>query len=181
MRAARYVVRLATQNPAEPKELKKVISTPELRPQDASSELRELKEKYERLKEVAMKNHRANDDLNYAVTRVANERDTYYRRFYEESAQHQEAQSACHELKKMLQNEQAEKSKLQDQVAQFKKVISSSSNMENQMADDVIHAKSDQIFYSLQAFVVKNFRGVTFGKMFQNPVAAISQVKSTNC
>ena len=49
------------------------------------------------------------------------------------------------------------------------------------MADDVIHAKSDQIFYSIQAFVVKNFRGVTFGKMFQNPVAAISQVKSTNC
>lgn len=65
----------------------------------------------------------------------------------------------------MAQTEEAEKRNLQDQIGEFKKVISSSAQTENQVADDVIRARSDQLFYDIQAFVVKYFRGVQFGKM----------------
>ena len=91
------------------------------------------------------------------------------------TARYEEAQKFRHEAKKSLENEDPEKRKLQEQVAQFKKLISSSSHMENQVADDVIRARSDQIFYSIQDFVVRHFRGVQFGKVFENQDSAALQ------
>jgi hypothetical protein len=76
--------------------------------------------------------------------------------------EHQDAQNAFHEARKQQQGDEADKRKLQEQVAQFKKIISSSSQAENQVADDVIRTKSDQLFYNIQDFVVQTFRGVVW-------------------
>ncbi|KAK3721827.1 hypothetical protein LTR37_002993 [Vermiconidia calcicola] len=80
-------------------------------------------------------------------------------------------QQECHDTKKALQQEQAEKQKLRDQVNQFKSLISSSTQLENQVADDVIRAKCNQVFYSIQEFVVKTFRGAKLDITLLEPEA----------
>ena len=67
------------------------------------------------------------------------------------------------QMKTLLQNAEAENLKLQEQILQYKKTISSTSQLEGQVADDVIKGKSEDIFYSIQDFVVANFRGKPFG------------------
>lgn len=75
-------------------------------------------------------------------------------------------QTDFHEAKKSLQSEAADKLVLSNQIGQYKKIISASSQVVNQVSDDIIRAKSDQIFYMIQDFVVKNFKGVAFGTLF---------------
>lgn len=74
------------------------------------------------------------------------------------------AQAETHQLKKALQNERQENESLREQVASFKTQISATSHMDNQLSDDAIRTKFDQIFYGIQHFAVKTFKGIKFGQ-----------------
>lgn len=121
-----------------------------LQHEDKSTELRELRAKHAHLKKSELLAQQEVEALTDNIALVIDERD--------------DAQAETHKVKKLLQVAEANCQKLQEQVAQFKKVISSSSQTENQVADDVIRVKSEQLFYDIQEFVVKTFKGVKFGK-----------------
>jgi uncharacterized phage infection (PIP) family protein YhgE len=89
-------------------------------------------------------------------------------RYFSLIDQHQEVQMLSHEARKGAQNATEEWHRAQEQVARYKNMISASSQIGNQISDDDVSAKSDQIFYGVQDFVVKEFRGVPFGKIFHN-------------
>ena len=131
----------------------------------AVTEQSELKAKYDHLMAAASHELHAKEDAIKGYHHLAGEHEKLQHRYFELMEEHREAQNESHEVKKLQQSDEAAKRRLQEQVAQFKKVISSSSQMEHQVADDVIRTQSDQLFYSIQDFVVKTFRGVTFGML----------------
>jgi thiamine kinase-like enzyme len=77
----------------------------------------------------------------------------------------QEANNEIHSLKKKLQAERAANEVLKQQAAEFKAIISTTSQVQGQVSDDVIREKFDQVFFSIQDFVAKTFRKITFGKL----------------
>lgn len=120
-----------------------------LQHEEKPTELREWKAKCARLEKSERAAREDAEDMAQDVAFLIDERDN--------------AQAETHQTNKVLHIAEANCRKLQEQVAQFKKVISSSSQTENQVADDVIRAKSEQLFYDIQEFVVKTFKGVKFG------------------
>jgi predicted nucleic acid-binding Zn-ribbon protein len=74
---------------------------------------------------------------------------------------HQENQG----LQATCQSVQAEKTKLQQQLAHIKNLISSRAPSEDLLADDAIRAKHDALFNDIQAFVMKNYKKIRLGKL----------------
>ena len=72
-------------------------------------------------------------------------------------AHHQELVAANEADQKTIQD-------LKEQVTQYKGMISASTCQEEQTPDDVVNGKAAHIFFSVQNFVVQNFRGVKFSK-----------------
>ena len=68
-----------------------------------------------------------------------------------------------HEIEKIMEKEKADNRKLRELITRYKIEISASSRIESQIADDMIRANSEAVFYSIQEFVVKTFRGASFG------------------
>jgi chromosome segregation ATPase len=139
----------------------------------AAAEISELKGKYDHILEVANQELCAKEDVIKRYHHLAGEYENLQQRHLELMEEHREAQNEAHEVKKLQQSDAAAKHRAQEQVAQFKKLISSSSQMENQVADDVIRKQSDQLFYGIQDFVVNTFRGVTFGMLSEDGCLAI--------
>lgn len=70
-----------------------------------------------------------------------------------------------HEARKAQQTDRAELSRLREEVRKWKQLVSSVSKVENQTVDDELQAAMDQLYYSIQDFAVKQFRGVRFGML----------------
>ena len=68
-----------------------------------------------------------------------------------------------HEIEKIMEKEKADNRKLRELITRYKIEILASSRIESQFADHVIRAKSEAVFYGIQEFVVKTFRGASFG------------------
>jgi hypothetical protein len=161
-----------TQDATEVIELKEENGKLKSLLEDALADLRglhELQAKYRRRKDSERATRREKEELHVKVRKLEKEREEQQQTHTQLVEDYRDAQNECHELKKTLRVEVAEKRELQDQVAQFKQIISSSSRMENQVADDVIRRKSDEIFYAIQNFVVTHFRGAKFGRVLRIP------------
>ena len=167
------MIGLHTQGTPPPTELRDERAELTAQLDEPWAKLRELKEQCKRLEQARADDQRELEDLRDHVSKVAEHRDMYERRCEELIGQVHDAQAESHELRKALQNAEADKHKLQDQVAEFKKIVSFSSQVGDQVADDVIRTKSEQIFYDIQAFVVQNFKKVSFGKYIQSRCSAL--------
>jgi hypothetical protein len=77
-------------------------------------------------------------------------------------------QDAIHDLNRRLQTEESTVNSLQQQVTYYKTNISSATRIPDQMADDVVKRRIDDIFRSIQNFVVRYFRGCVFGEYCRN-------------
>ena len=58
---------------------------------------------------------------------------------------------------------QSENSRLHEHITNLKSLISTASRGNDDLADDEIQRKCDNVFYLIQGFVANNFRGVEYG------------------
>ena len=129
-----------------------------------AAEVNELKADLKQTQRNAADLGRDNDDLASQLTSTRHERKDLQARCSEVVEELEEANGRYHEARKLLEMEQGENQKLRTQVTKFKTIISTSSQMATEVADDVIRAEFEAVFFSIQDFVVKTFRGVRFGE-----------------
>ena len=118
--------------------------------------------KYER-QQVVKLTHKE-EDLTSQVNKLLQECKDGEQRLRRTFEKHNEMQLECHQARKMFKTEQEASAILREQLTKFKSMISSTTHMANQVADDVLRAKAAELFYSIREFVVGTFRGVQFGE-----------------
>lgn len=132
------------------------------------NELRDAEQNISHHKDVAAENIKRNSDLQDTVRQLIQERDqlkgtneTLHAQVSEYSANNAGIQDG----NRLLQSTQAENRRLQDQIAEYKLTISCSSQLTDEVADDVIRSMADQLFFNIQEFVVDTFRRKAFGRI----------------
>lgn len=136
-----------------------------------STELSEWKARYSAQKEAAGAERRAKEELARSHDDLVHEHELLKQSYSDLLEGSHEVHSDNHELKKNLQSEQSASQKLRELLVQYKKAISSSSRSDNDVTDESIRKKSNDIFHDIQDFVVNNFRGAKFG-MFEEVFVA---------
>lgn len=129
---------------------------------DVEAEYKELRLRFVALEETATNTDREKVELVRQVKRLEDNQIDLQERLSNVTAEHTEIQQKNHEMRKTLQDGQADNQKLREQITQWKVAISASTQSEDEVADDTIAMKMDEIFYKIQGFVVKHFRGTTF-------------------
>lgn len=70
-----------------------------------------------------------------------------------------------HNLQGKLQKIEADKKQLQEHVTFYKTNISAANRPVNEIADDIVKDKVENVFNSIQNFVVHTFRNAQFGML----------------
>lgn len=104
--------------------------------------------------------------------REARKRSYELEKIQQRSAQHlqqleqgrKDLQSENDELRTAQETTRKTQNSLKDQIVQYKKMISQTTRTEDQVSDDAIREEAGQLFFRIQDFAVKYFRGVRFGK-----------------
>lgn len=112
----------------------------------------------------------SNRKLKAQLEEMTRDRDSLACEIYEREQQHQKAvqqhestAALTQNLKKHNKILQTENEDQKNQIVRYKKVISSSTRHADQVADDSIRQQANQIFFAIQDFAARNFRGVKFG------------------
>lgn len=74
-------------------------------------------------------------------------------------------ESQNHELVKANEADQKTIESLKEQVIRYKSMISASTRQEDQATDDLVEGEAVRVFFSIQNFVVQNFRGLKLGRL----------------
>ena len=104
------------------------------------------------------------DNLRAKVERLENEKQMVLQNYASLDKDHKKLREHCHNITHKLQTEESIVRQLRQQVTHYKTNISCATRLPDQMADDVIKARIDDVFHSIQNFVVRYFRGCSFGK-----------------